>query len=162
MKGDKKMSNDFYKVHGSVKDREVVKEFLKPKFKRDKDGKPVYITEQSHKSQCDVNKIIAKYNKTGLISHVSEIKAEFGDIPAVDYKEMQDRLVKMNNEFDKLPYQIKKRFGNNPYALISFMENAENRKEAEDLGLINKNWTDATDGIGEHVKKGENIEKAEE
>ena len=156
------MSNDLYKAFsGQLPDREAVREFCRPKFKRDKDGKPIYLTEQSHKAQCDVNKIIAKYDKTGLITHVSSIKADFGDIPMVDYKEMHDRLVKMQNEFDKLPYQVKKRFGNSSYNLIAFMENAENRKEAEELGLISRSWTDKTDGIGEHVKKGENVNKEE-
>ena len=157
------MSNDYFKQYGNnIVDRNELREFLKPKFKRDINGNPIYMTEQSHKAQCDINKIIAKYNKTGLITHVSTIKAEFGDVPMVDYKEMQDRLVRMKTEFDRLPYQIKKRFGNNPYNLIAFMEDSANRKEAEELGLINRNWTEESDGIGEHVKKGENKEKVSE
>ena len=75
---------------------------------------------------------------------------------------MQDRLIKMQKDFNVLPYEIKKRFGNSPFNLIAFMDDASNREEAERLGLINRRWTEDTDGIGEHVKKGENREKVPE
>ena len=157
------MSNAYLQEFGKVKvDRETLKSFLAQKPRRHADGTPIYVTEQSHKNQCDVNNIIKKYNKNGLISHVSSMKAEFGDVPLVDYKEMQDRLVKMQGEFSKLPGEVKKRFGNSPFNLIAFMEDAGNREEAIKLGLISPQWTPETDGMGEHVKKGANVNKAPE
>lgn len=157
------MSNAYLKEFGEVKvDRETLREFLAQKPRRHADGTPIYVTEQSHKNQCDVNNIIKKYNKNGLISHVSSMKAEFGDVPLVDYKEMQDRLVKMQGEFNKLPVEVRKRFGNSPFNLISFMEDGNNREEAVKLGLIDAQWTAESDGVGEYVKKGENKKKTEE
>jgi len=42
------------------------------------------------------------------------------------------------------------------------MEHEENREEAIKLGLINSNWTDETDGLGEHVEIGDNVEKVQD
>ena len=49
--------------------------------------------------------------------------------------------------------------GNMEGELLHFMENPENRQEAIELGLINQAWTEETDGLGEHVKEGDNIKK---
>lgn len=39
------------------------------------------------------------------------------------------------------------------------MEDPSNRDEAIELGLIDKNWTENTDGLGEHVPEGQNVKK---
>jgi len=128
---------------------------------RRKDGKPLYVTEQNHKKECDVNEIIRKYDKTGLISHVSRFEARFGDLTGVDFKVAMDLITGAQSSFNALPAEIRKRFENNPEKLLSFMESPENRSEAIKLGLINPSWTDSTDGLGEHVKLGENVVKTE-
>lgn len=118
-------------------------------------GDPIYVTEQHHKNECDINQIIRKYDKTGLITHITKFEAKFGDMTGTDFKTAHDQVIKAQAMFDELPSQIRKRFQNTPEKLLSFMENPENRKEAEELGLINPMWTEETDGIGEHVKQGE-------
>lgn len=125
--------------------------------KKDAEGKPVYFTEQGHKRECDVNEIIKKYDKQGLISHISEIEAKFGDVTGADFKLMNDKVANAMSMFEKLPAAIRKRFRNSPGLLLEFMENENNREEAIKLGLINKHWTPESDGLGEHVKLGENV-----
>lgn len=125
----------------------------------DEDGNPIYFTEQSHKINCDVNAIIKKYDKTGLISHISRFEAQFGDLSGNDFKTMTDKIINANNQFNNLPSEIRNRFQNNPEELLRFMENPLNRDEAIDLGLINRKWTPDTDGLGEHVKEGQNVEQ---
>lgn len=126
--------------------------------KVDEDGNILYTTEQFHKKECDVNEIIKKYDKTGLISHISGFEAEFGDMTGHDFKQAQDLILGAQAQFNQLPAEIRKRFDNSPENLLEFMEHEENRAEAIELGLINEKWTPETDGLGEHVKKGENIE----
>lgn len=127
--------------------------------KRDENGNIQYFTEQAHKDTCDVNKIIQKYDKTGLISHVSKIEAQFGDMTGADFKAMQDKVANATSMFNELPSEIRNRFKNNPYGLLKFMENPDNRAEAIKLGIINPDWTPETDGLGEHVKLNENVKK---
>jgi phage internal scaffolding protein len=129
--------------------------------KMDENQNPIYTTEQSHKDQCNVNKIIAKYDREGIIRHVSRIEAKFGDLDGKDFKDMQDQIITAKNMFMELPSEIRNRFKNDPAKLLEFMEDSQNRDEAIKLGLIDERWTPETDGLGEHVKEGENVVASE-
>lgn len=116
------------------------------------DGKMEYYTEQDHKDTCDINKIIRKYDKTGLITHISSMEAKFGDLTGMEFKAMQDKVAGAKSMFEALPGKIKQRFDYMPEKLLEFMDDPKNRPEAIELGLINKDWAEEVDGIGEHVK----------
>ena len=118
----------------------------------DGDGNPLYTTEQSHKKECDVNEIIKKYDRTGLINHVAKFEAKFGDLRGVDFKNAMDLVTRSQAMFDGLPSEIRSRFNNSPQFLLQFMEDPKNRPEAIELGLISPEWTEDTDGLGEHIK----------
>lgn len=141
--------------------KKEMRDWCKRPGKMDEDGNPIYFTEQHHKKECDVNEIIRKYDKTGLISHVSRFEGQFGDLTQMDFKEAQDLIINSKRMFDELPSKIRKRFDNDPGELLKFMENPDNRQEAIELGIIQKEWTEETDGLGEHVKVGENVKKEE-
>ena len=49
-----------------------------------------------------------------------------------------NRVIAAQDEFEALPAQIRARFDNDPAKLIEFLENSENRPEAEELGLVEK------------------------
>ena len=114
---------------------EMRKHSSRPGRKRE-DGSPLYFTEQAHKSECDVNCILKKYDKTGLITHVQKIEQQFGDVTGLDFKTAQDLVTNSTTMFNQLPSVIRDRFKNNPMHLLAFMENPENRAEAIELGLI--------------------------
>lgn len=126
--------------------------------KMDKDGKPIYFTEQAHKRMCDVNEIIKKYDKTGLITHISQYEARFGDMNGMEFKTAQDMVASAQSNFEALPSEIRNMFDNSPAALLDFMDDPSNREKAIELGLIKGSWTPETDGIGEHVPEGGNID----
>lgn len=128
----------------------------------DEDGKIKYLTEQHHLKECDVNKIIRKYDRTGLISHVSKIEAQYGDMTGVDYKEAMDTICDVQQKFEQLPSKIRKRFANDPAEYLKFFNDANNRDEAIKLGLIDASWTPETDGLGEHIKNDGERKKIEE
>lgn len=129
---------------------------------KDSEGNNVYMTEQHHKDACDVNKIIDKYDREGVIRHVSKIEAKFGDVSGQDFKEMMDKVVSAQQHFDQLPSNLRKEFDNDPSKLIAFMDDENNRERAIELGLIDRRWTEATDGIGEYVPEGGNIQKPDD
>jgi len=158
-----KIYDETYSYDVSIPDEKVLmrKHSQRPGKSDPETGLPVYITEQAHKDQCDINKIVPKYDKTGLINHISDIEAQYGDVSGLDFKMASDQVIGAQQSFDKLPSHIRKRFKNSPQEFLSFFDDPLNRPEAISLGLINSSWTDATDGLGEHVKKGDNIPKAE-
>lgn len=153
------MSNNYYQEFGEVKiDKSAMREWVKRPGKYDENGKPLYFTEQSHKREADVNEIIKKYDKTGLISNVSRFEAKFGDLTGDDFKTMQDKITGAINQFNSLPSEIRNRFNNNPGELLRFMENENNRDEAIELGLISPLMVPEKDGLGEHVKESLSVE----
>lgn len=144
---------------GSPTTSPEMRELFKRPGRQDKDGKPIYFTEQSHKKECDVTNIVKKYDKTGLINHISKFEASFGDTTGADFKTAQDLVTNAMSLFNSLPSEIRNEFDNSPQNLLQFMENPENRDKAIELGLINKDWTLDTDGLGEHVHEGGNVKE---
>lgn len=141
-----------------------MRKFCQRPGKRDEEGNLVYYTEQAHKDTCDVNKIIKKYDKTGLINHVSRMEAKYGDMTGLDYKEALDKVKGAEKMFLELPSAIRKRFEQSPQKFLAFMADGKNRDEAIALGIIDPRWTPETDGLGEHIKSDleRKIEKDEE
>lgn len=129
--------------------------------KKDDKGKPIYFTQQNHKRECDVNYIVAKYDKTGIIDKVQSIEARYGDVTGADFRKAQDLYLNASNMFEQMPKEIKKRFRQNAGDFLEFMENPENREEAIKLGLIAKDSDEDRDGLGEHVTADE-YDKIEE
>jgi phage internal scaffolding protein len=93
-------------------------------------------TDQQFAQLCDINQIIKKYRQTGIISHLSNKTGKYADLS--EFKGYQDALQKTinaNNAFQSLPSPIRKKFGNDPQELISFLSDPSNNEEAIKLGL---------------------------
>ena len=72
-------------------------------------------TEQAHKSETDINRIMAKYEKTGLINHVNNYQGDYGDFTnAPDYQTALNSVLAANEMFATLPSKLRKQFGNDP------------------------------------------------
>lgn len=94
------------------------------------------LTQQHQKEQADINYIIEQFNVTGILP-VSPITPSYGDFTGVhDYQTAMNALIALDDEFSSLPAKIRARFDNDPENLINFLNNAENRDEAIELGLI--------------------------
>lgn len=157
------MSIDYAEKFGSPPPTTTaeMREYCKRPGNHDEDGNIVYVTEQAHKDQCDINKIVARFDKTGLITHMSKIEGKFGDLSGADFTKMSQQVANARSMFEDLPSNIRARFENDPGKLLEFFEEPKNRDEAIELGLIKESWTDESDGLGEHVTEGQNVEKNE-
>lgn len=106
----------------------------------DTDGDPLdgalSLTEQSHCKRCDVNNILAQYDKTGLITHVNKAVAEYGDFTLVnEYQESLNTVIAAREAFAELPSKIRARFNNDPGEFFEFATNPDNGQAMVDLGL---------------------------
>lgn len=109
------------------------------------------MAKQSFKDECDVNKIMERFEKTGLISHVNKYQGDYGDAVGIqDYHASMNQVIAAQEAFDSLPSKIRARFGNNPGDFLNFMENPENKDEAIQLGLIKE--LDRADGLSNEVE----------
>lgn len=99
------------------------------------DVKSKSVTEKSHRAECDINKIIARAEKTGLMP-IATSRGMYGDFTGMDYESMLNKVTSANQAFSSLPASIRKRFNNNPAELLNFLDQAENLDEARELGLL--------------------------
>lgn len=95
------------------------------------------MTKQAFKDECDINNIMSKYQKTGLIEHVQNVQGSYGDFTSVqDYQLSLNQVIAAQEAFDQLPAKIRERFANDPSHLMSFLGDEKNRDEAIRLGLL--------------------------
>lgn len=98
-------------------------------------------TRQSFAKDADINNIMRKYNKTGILGDPSAPKKPmyFGDFSNVgDFQEHLDMVMDAQDRFDHLSADIRNKFANDPAKLIDFCNDKANYDEAVKLGLLPK------------------------
>lgn len=99
-------------------------------------------TQQSFADEVDINTIVARALKTGLLGDPSSIasrQAIFGDFSEIgSYQESLNKVIAAQNAFNELPADVRSRFNNDPGKLMEFIADDKNRPEAESLGLVVK------------------------
>lgn len=95
------------------------------------------LAQQSMKDICDINKIMAKYHKTGMITHLAKKRGQYVDLSSVkDYQTSLQTVIDAQAAFMTLPSGVRKKFQNDPQEIIAFLADPKNKQEAIDLGLI--------------------------
>lgn len=97
------------------------------------------MAKQAFKDECDINTIMSKYQKTGVIEHVKNVQGSYGDFTSVqDYQLSLNQVIAAQDAFDQLPARVRERFANDPSRLMAFLADEKNLDEAERLGLIER------------------------
>lgn len=92
--------------------------------------------KQSFKEECDINNILTKYVKTGVLEHIRDNKGLYIDLPdQMDYQEALDTVLRGREAFVGLPGSIRQRFENDPLAFLDFMRDPKMLEESYELGL---------------------------
>lgn len=102
-------------------------------------NKSASMTQAQFQDECDINKIMDRYMRTGCLSDpLSRMRpGTYGDFTEMgDYMENMNKIIQAREMFDALPAKVRERFGNNPGAMIDFVMDPANQKEAIDLGLL--------------------------
>lgn len=92
-------------------------------------------TKQAFKDECDINQIMARYKKTGAITHYARYQGEYGFAPAVDFREALETVRRGGEMFSELPADVRRRFDNDPAKFLEFVQEPANAAEMADLGL---------------------------
>ncbi len=103
----------------------------------DEDGNPLPTPTQQHlKAECDINNILRQYDKTGLITHVNNATAQYGDFTEVnEYQESLNRVIAAQDAFAALPSHVRKRFANDPGEFFEFATDPSNFDAMVEMGL---------------------------
>lgn len=93
-------------------------------------------TKQSFKAETDINRILAQYDRTGLITHVNRAVADYGDYTEInEYQESMNMVIKAQDAFAALPSAIRSRFANDPGKFLEFASNPANLDSMVEMGL---------------------------
>lgn len=97
------------------------------------------MTIQSEKDSCDINFIMERYERTGIMQHVAAVQPLYEDV--ADIQDFQSSLLiteKAQAAFDALPARLRKELDNNPAQLVPFIQNPDNRERCYEYGLLNR------------------------
>lgn len=101
------------------------------------------MTQQNFKAECDINTILKKYQKTGLVTHVSQHNGDYVDLSTpVDYQTALNVVINAQASFDSLPSTIRKQFNNDPGTFVAFACNPENNEALIEMGLKKRSLPD--------------------
>ena len=98
-------------------------------------------TKQAFADECDINNILARYNRSGLIDHVSTYGGQYGDfVEVTDYHSSLNQIREANDMFMSLPAKVRSKFENDPGAFLDFVLNEDNKSEMANLGLLRPDY----------------------
>lgn len=93
-------------------------------------------TKQSFKEECDINNILKRYQRDGLLSHVNKYQGVYSDLGTVEeYHSSMNQVIAAQAAFDSLPSSIRLRFANDPAKFLAFVDDPRNGKELVEMGL---------------------------
>lgn len=94
-------------------------------------------TQQSFADECDINRIMSKFRKTGELNHLAKVNPTYGDFSSgADYKESLDQVKAAQADFGSLSAEIRSAMDNNPAVFLEFMADPENEDAAREMGLL--------------------------
>lgn len=93
------------------------------------------LCDNSQAAECDINNIVAKFIRTGVLPGVNAAQV-FADVSdALSYHEAMDIVLNAENQFMSLDAKTRQRFGNDPAQFMDFVHDPQNEAEMIKLGL---------------------------
>ncbi len=86
-------------------------------------------TKQCFKNECDIQKIMARADKAGTISHLEKFEGVYADFSDFDFHKQTNKLTKGREIFDELPAEVRKEFGQSPAAFFAYVNNPANKDD---------------------------------
>lgn len=102
------------------------------------------LVKQAMRDECDVNGIMKKFIKTGLIEHVNNHHGDYGNfIGFEDYHSSMNRIRAAEHAFMSIPAGIRAKFDNDPSKFLLFAQDDGNEDEMIAMGLASARPSEA-------------------
>lgn len=106
------------------------------------------MTQQCFSEAADINRIMTRWLNGGPPPVSDASRAVFKDVShGLDYREILDRVMEVQESFDSLPAELRSRFANDPANLLDFVGNPANFDEATKLGLLESDSDSIIGGV---------------
>nr|AVQ10265.1 minor capsid protein [Gokushovirinae environmental samples] len=94
------------------------------------------LTRQEFAEECDINTIMARYEATGVISHVNRAQPMYLDTTSYpDLQGAMETFREASEAFAALPAKVRKEFDNDPQKFIDFAVDEKNVDQMREWGL---------------------------
>lgn len=111
------------------------------------------VTKQAHKDECDINRIMERFQRRGVLDHVARFEGQYGEFgDSISFHQAQQTLVAAQEAFDTLPAAVRARFKNDPAEFLDFVQDEKNAQEMFELGLRSKPPAPVVDETGAPVE----------
>lgn len=97
----------------------------------------ISLTRQEFADECDINNLMAQYEKTGIIpSNMNNNVPQFLDVSDVpDLMQANNILIEATAAFMALPATVRREFDNDAIKFVSFAQDPENLPQMRTWGL---------------------------
>lgn len=95
-------------------------------------------TKQNFAKEADINNIMAKYLKKGVVPIVAGSPMSVDVSELGDFQSVQNYLLAVEKQFQQVPSDVRKLCDNDPGKFIDWINNPENKAEAIKKGLLPK------------------------
>lgn len=97
------------------------------------------MTKQSEAAACDINLIMKRYEKSGVISHLNRYQGSYEDVSSgISYQEARNQVIRADAAFMSLPAHIRTRFMNDPGKFLEAVSDPSRHAELVELGILPK------------------------
>lgn len=107
-----------------------------PKLRVQVDNVSPSRTKQAFKDECDINTIISRFLRTGVMNFTAKNEPRYGDCTGIEFDAAMRTVANAQSLFNELPAALRHRFENEPAKFLDFVQDEKNREEATALGLL--------------------------
>lgn len=94
------------------------------------------LATQAERDECDINTIVKRFGLTGELP-TDVVMPQSGDFTGLpDFHAAMNMVRAAQEEFMRVPADIRARFNNDPQRLMDFVHDESNRDEAKRLGFL--------------------------
>lgn len=95
-------------------------------------------TKQSFKDDCDINKILGRYAKGGVINHLAKYEGTYGVFDPMEFRDAMEIVRHATEMFEDLDSSIRKRFGQDPKAFLDFVQEVDDKGNLKNIDEMRK------------------------
>ena len=130
----------------------------KKDFALDQKGEPS-LTRQSEADQCDINKIMERFDRTGQLPVSLKAQPQYGDARTVDFQTAKQIVIDAEKAFKELPAKARQHFGHDPENMLKALSDTSegNAKKLIELGILVEKEEDPTQTLQRIAKNTEAV-----
>lgn len=97
-------------------------------------------TQQQFKEQCDVNEIMKRFERTGMLDHLNTFQGNYGDFLDVpqSFHDAVNQVLSAQDMFMTIPARVRAEFNNDPGEFLAFVSDPANADRMVELGLATR------------------------